>query len=108
MQVFYDFKKFGWEDASWIVHPEHFAVVCQITREGLWRVSYGEDASLSHEQLQERMPEKLRLLLPGDPTPDQFQVVRFNPYVLHQRCVEHMRVGRIMLAADAAHLCNPM
>ncbi len=97
-------KKLSWKDASWIIHPEHFAVICQITLEGLWRVSYGEDAGYSHEQLWERMPEKLRMLLPGDPTPDQFQVVRFSPYAMQQRCAELMRVGRIMLAADAAHL----
>ncbi|KAK3347418.1 hypothetical protein B0H65DRAFT_460412 [Neurospora tetraspora] len=31
----------------------------------------------------------------------------FSPYKVHQRCVERMRVGRLLLVADAAHLCNP-
>ena len=26
---------------------------------------------------------------------------------MHQRCAEKFRVGRVCLAADAAHLCNP-
>jgi 2-polyprenyl-6-methoxyphenol hydroxylase-like FAD-dependent oxidoreductase len=27
---------------------------------------------------------------------------------LHQRCADSFRVGRFLLAADAAHLCNPL
>ncbi|KAH8691679.1 FAD binding domain-containing protein [Talaromyces proteolyticus] len=106
--LIYDFKKFGWEDTSWIIHPEHFAVICQITQDGVWRVSYGEDPGLSREELQKRMPGKLQQILPGAPSPDKYHVLQFNPYVMHQRCAERMRVGRILLAADAAHLCNPM
>ena len=83
-------------------------MVAQITRDGTWRVSYGEQRGLSHEELQKRMPEKLRRILPGNPEPDQYKVERFSPYILHQRCVERMRIGRIVLAADAAHLNNPM
>ena len=26
---------------------------------------------------------------------------------MHQRCAPRLRVGRVLLAADAAHLCNP-
>ena len=79
-----------------------------MTQAGVWRVSYGEDPGLSPEQMRERMPEKLRQILPGAPTLDQYQVLQCNPYSMHQRCAERMRVGRILLAADAAHLCNPM
>jgi len=32
----------------------------------------------------------------------------FSPYKLHQRCSSKFRVGRIILAGDAAHACNPM
>ncbi|KAK5047411.1 hypothetical protein LTR84_006507 [Exophiala bonariae] len=106
--VRYDFAKHGWEDSNWIVDPEHWAVVAHIERNGTWRVSYGERPGLSHEDLQNGMADKLRRILPGSPRPDQYKVERFSPYVLHQRCVERMRVGRILLAADAAHLNNPM
>lgn len=30
-----------------------------------------------------------------------------NQFKIHNRCVKTMRVGRVLLAADAAHLCNP-
>ncbi|OQU98884.1 hypothetical protein CLAIMM_04596 [Cladophialophora immunda] len=104
----YDFSKFGWEDTSWIVDPEHWSVVALIDQQGTWRVSYGEKGSLSHDELYERMPAKLQRILPGNPTPDQYTIERFSPYNLHQRCAEKMRVGRILLAGDAAHLNNPM
>ncbi|KIX94869.1 uncharacterized protein Z520_09559 [Fonsecaea multimorphosa CBS 102226] len=104
----YDFSKYGWEDTSWIVDPEHWAVVALIDQQGTWRVSYGEKGSLSHDELYERMSAKLQRILPGNPTPDQYTIERFNPYNLHQRCAEKMRVGRILLAGDAAHLNNPM
>ena len=93
---------------SWIVDPVDWAVVGHIAQDGTWRVSYGEIVGLSNDELGQRMPEKLRKLLPGHPSPDQYEVKRFSPYTLHQRCAERMRVGRIMLAADAAHLNNPM
>ena len=79
-----------------------------IDRQGTWRVSYGEKSGLSDEELRERMPAKLQQILPGNPGPEEYKIERFSPYTLHQRCVEHMRVGRILLAGDAAHLNNPM
>lgn len=29
-------------------------------------------------------------------------------YKIHNRCADAFRVGRVLLAADAAHVCNPM
>ncbi|KAK7748651.1 hypothetical protein SLS53_000672 [Cytospora paraplurivora] len=63
--TYYDFEgKFGFHDANFIIHPEHFFMAAKMTADGLYRVTYGE-------------------------TPGLF------------------RVGRVLLAADAAHLCNP-
>jgi len=33
--------------------------------------------------------------------------MNISPYKIHQRCAEKFRVGRFLLVADAAHLCNP-
>ncbi|KAH1336432.1 hypothetical protein KXW91_004083 [Aspergillus fumigatus] len=105
--VYYDFHQFGYEDANFIIHPEHWYMASRITKDGLWRVSYGEKGGLTHEQLAERQPKKFQAMLPGHPTPDQYRLVNFSPYRVHQRLAEKMRVGRFLLAADAAHLCNP-
>ena len=80
----------------------------RITKDGLWRVAYGENAGFTQEELKERLPEKFRTILPGHPEPDQYQIKNLALFQMHQRCVDRMRVGRVLLAGDAAHLCNPM
>ncbi|KAH7036394.1 hypothetical protein B0J12DRAFT_713362 [Macrophomina phaseolina] len=107
--VYYDFTKWGYHDVQFFIHPEHFHMVarlCGPPRE-YWRVSYGERSGLTHEQLLERVPEKFAAMLPGNPQPGDYEVVGFSPYRVHQRLAPSMRVGRVLLAADAAHLCNP-
>ena len=73
----------------------------------MWRITYGELPNLTPSQLSERQPWKFQTMLPGNPTPDQYKITNFSPYRVHQRLAPKMRVGRIILAADAAHLCNP-
>ena len=109
-QVCFDYDKHGWSDANWIVHPEHWHLAAKINSNGLWRIAYGEEPGLPLDQpsLEARVKEKLQIILPGRPTPDQFRLDAVSPYGIHQRLAEHMRVGRVLLAADAAHLNNPM
>ena len=83
-------------------------MAARITNDGLWRVTYGETPGLSADELRARQPKKFEQMLPGHPTPDQYNMVNFSPYKVHQRLAEKMRVGRFLLAADAAHLCNPL
>ncbi|KAI0474169.1 FAD binding domain-containing protein [Xylariaceae sp. FL0804] len=105
--VYYDFSKFGWKDSSFILHPEHFFMAARITRDGLYRVTYGETPGLSWEEMQARQAWKFELMLPGSPKPGDYRMVSMSPYRMHQRCAPRFRVGRVLLAADAAHLCNP-
>ncbi|KAK4195599.1 putative monooxygenase [Triangularia verruculosa] len=106
--IYYDgFKDIDYDDSQFFVHPEHWHMVARIQPDGLYRVTYGEVGGLTYDQLKERHPAKFQAILPGNPTPDQYKLVNFSPYKVHQRCVDKMRVGRFLLAADAAHLCNP-
>ncbi|KAF2176415.1 FAD/NAD(P)-binding domain-containing protein [Zopfia rhizophila CBS 207.26] len=105
--VYYDFHKFGYEDSQFHIHPEHWYMAARITKDGMWRVSYGELNGLSREELIARQPMKYEAMLPGHPKPHEYRITNIGPYKIHQRCVEKMRVGRFLLAADAAHLCNP-
>ena len=109
----YDFDQFGWDDSNFIIHPVHWFMAARIRphsdpKKNVWRISYGELPGLSNEELMERQTMKFEQMLPGHPKPDQYQVLNKSPYRVHQRCCESMRVGRILLAADAAHLCNPV
>ena len=82
-------------------------MAARIGKDGLYRITYGEKPGLSYDQLKERQPMKFKAFLPGHPDPDQYKIVNFSPYKIHQRLAPSMRVGRFCLAADAAHLCNP-
>ncbi|KAL2435615.1 FAD-dependent monooxygenase terC [Exophiala dermatitidis] len=105
--TYYDFSRFGWHDSNFIIHPEHWYMAAKIGKDGLYRITYGELPGLTHEQLRERQPWKFEAMLPGHPKPDEYRIVNFSPYRIHQRLAPSMRVGRFCLAADAAHLCNP-
>ncbi|KAL1620810.1 hypothetical protein SLS56_009477 [Neofusicoccum ribis] len=105
--TYYDFDQFGWEDSNFIVHPEHYYMAARISRDGMWRVTYGELSGLTHEELLARQPMKFEKILPGHPKPHQYKIANISPYRIHQRMADKMRVGRFLLAADAAHLCNP-
>ncbi|KAK5704579.1 hypothetical protein LTR17_021775 [Elasticomyces elasticus] len=107
-----DLDRFGWEDTQFVIDREHWFMAARIgahedPKQNIWRISYGEKAGLSNEELMERQEMKFEQMLPGHPKPGGYQVLNKSPYRVHQRCVEKMRVGRLLLAADAAHLCNP-
>lgn len=70
---------------------------------GWWRVSYGEISGLTREELIARQPMKFEAMLPGNPKPGDYNLAAISPYRIHQRLVESLRVGRFLLAADAAH-----
>ncbi len=91
-----------------IIDPEHWFLAARIGKDGMYRVSYGEKPEYNREELIARQPLKYELLLPGHPKPGQYKVTNISPYKIHQRLAEKMRVGRFLLAADAAHLCNPL
>ena len=69
-------------------------------------MSYGEKTGLSNEDLRERLSMKYEAIFPG-PRPLQYDLKMFSPYRLHQKCASTFRVGRVLLAGDAAHICNP-
>ena len=104
--VYFDFDRYGWEDGNFLIDPEHWALIARIDDKGLWRVSYGELDGLNHDELMERLPWKFGKIFPG-PSPPDYKLEQFSPYRLNQRCASTFRKGRVLLAGDAAHLCNP-
>jgi 3-(3-hydroxy-phenyl)propionate hydroxylase/6-hydroxy-3-succinoylpyridine 3-monooxygenase len=104
----HDFESGGYWQSTMVVDDEWGAVIVKITREGLWRCTYMEDMALPEETYVERIPSAYRNLLPG-PKADGggYELVQSSPYKMHQRCAERFRVGRVVLAGDAAHVTNP-
>ncbi|KAJ5192172.1 hypothetical protein N7449_008314 [Penicillium cf. viridicatum] len=82
-------------------------MAAKITADGMWRVTYGDIPGLSNEDYKKRLPMRYQQILPGNPKIGEYEVTNIGPYKMHQRLAPKLRVGRILLAADAAHLCNP-
>jgi 2-polyprenyl-6-methoxyphenol hydroxylase-like FAD-dependent oxidoreductase len=101
----YPFLDHGFCNANMIVDPVNWAVVGRLGRENLWRLTYGEDASLDEATILDRLPERFAAILPDASIP--YRIDNFSPYRVHQRCAPEFRVGRVLLAGDAAHACNP-
>jgi 2-polyprenyl-6-methoxyphenol hydroxylase-like FAD-dependent oxidoreductase len=102
--VDYDFAARGFGPANMRIHPEHWAVIARLGKGSLWRVTFGEDATLDEDSLLARIPEHYKELLPDD---GPYRIDRAAPYRVHERCVPNYRVDRVLLAGDAAHVCNP-
>ena len=104
--VYYPFDEYGWYPGQFMCDPQHWALIGKINKEGLWRVSYGEINGLSENQIRDRLPMKFESMFPG-PRPLNYKLDQFSPYKLNQRCAKTFRDGPVLLAGDAAHLCNP-
>lgn len=96
----FPFDKYKIRGANFVVHPKHWAVIAQTGGpDSPWRVAYGEESGLSPEEVARRAPEHLKILLPG---PDPYNLIQCNQYSVHQRCASTFKVGKVLLAGDAA------
>ncbi len=73
----------------------------------LWRVLFPADASVSDEQLvaDEAVQARLQRLAPSRVP---YRVEHRTLYRVHQRVASQFRLGRVLLAGDAAHVNNPL
>ncbi len=99
----FDFEKYGW-GSGYLVDPIYGAVIYKIDTDGLWRFTFAEDNTKPVEAVEERIRAFAQAVLPGDKT---FDLVLHSEYNMHQRTAATYRVGRVLLAGDAAHVTNP-
>lgn len=102
--VYCDMASLGYQQANFICDPVSGGVIAQLDAEGLWRLTYSEDAWLTPETYRDRLPTRYRGFIPKGM---KYEIAMSSPYALHQRCSETLRKGRILLAGDAAHTTNP-
>jgi 3-(3-hydroxy-phenyl)propionate hydroxylase/6-hydroxy-3-succinoylpyridine 3-monooxygenase len=100
--VYCDFERHGYSRSTFVIDEKAGAVIVVLNREGLWRCTYMEDAALAEETFLERLPQVYATIVPGS-----YELERASPYRMHQRSAERYRVGRVILAGDAAHVTNP-
>ena len=103
--VRFDFGAQGYGTSNVVLDPDHWAIIPIIDQTQLWRCTYREDGHFTEEEARRAVPDRYALFAPGlaDCKPEAV-----SPYRVHDRCIESFRVGRILLAGDAAHLVNPI
>lgn len=99
-----DFRSLGFFDTNMVVDPVNWAVIARLSKGNLWRCTFGEDGALDEATMLERIPERYKAYMP-EGTP--YRIVQAAPYRCHERSAPSFRVGKVLLAGDAAHVCNP-
>lgn len=102
--VYYDFERHSFARATFVIDDRFGAVIAILNNRGLWRCTYMEDATLPEETFLERLPQAYDAIMPGH---GPYELERASPYRMHQRSAQRYRVGRVLLAGDAAHVTNP-
>jgi len=97
------FDKLSW--VNYVSDPEEWCVMLKVP--SLWRVLFPTAADESDEHMlsDEVIEARLQGLLP---CPAAYRIVHRTLYKVHQRVASRFRLGRVMLAGDAAHINNPL
>ena len=95
---------------SYFADPEEWINCFKVSANGppgLWRLVFPTNPEFSDEQLisDAAVQARLQNFFPSS-TP--YDVVHRNLYVTHQRVAGTFRLGRVVLAGDAAHVNNPI
>jgi 3-(3-hydroxy-phenyl)propionate hydroxylase len=108
IEVAHDFRRHGYADRNYISDPDEWSNLFHWKGPPeRWRVHFptreddDPDALTRPEALQARLQ---RFCATGRP----FDIVGTNLYVVHQRVADKFRVGRAILAGDAAHVNSPI
>ncbi|CAL9641581.1 6-hydroxy-3-succinoylpyridine 3-monooxygenase HspB [Streptomyces sp. enrichment culture] len=105
--VVYPFEEEGYDQTTFVVDETYGAIIVKIDNSsdaGLWRYTYSDPEAGTPERVEQRMGGFLDTLLPHA---DRRELRAHSPYKMHQRCAPAFRMGRVLLAGDAAHATNP-
>lgn len=102
--ILYDFEPHGYARTTMQVDDELGAIIVKIDDGRFWRVTFMESADLPLEYVEARIHAMFGRLLPGR---EGYELIAHSPYRMHQRAADSMRVGRVLLVGDAAHITNP-
>jgi 3-(3-hydroxy-phenyl)propionate hydroxylase len=107
----YDFEKNrGYCPRSYFADPGSWCNCFKVSADGppgLWRTVFPTDPSQPEADL--TSDEAVQALMQKFfPSSEPYEVVHRNLYVTHQRVAATFRMGRVLLAGDAAHVNNPI
>ncbi|HKG00910.1 MAG TPA: FAD-dependent monooxygenase [Xanthobacteraceae bacterium] len=108
IEVAYDFRQHGYTERNYISDPDEWSNLFHWKGPpDRWRVHFptapeDDPETITHPAaLQARLQRFL-------PTGRDFEIVATNLYTVHQRVATKFRVGRVLLAGDAAHVNSPI
>jgi 3-(3-hydroxy-phenyl)propionate hydroxylase len=108
IEVAYDFKRHGYTERNYISDPVEYSNLFHWKGPpDRWRVHFptviDDDAAMltRPEALQARLKKFLGI-------DRDFEICGCNLYTVHQRVAQKFRVGRALLAGDAAHVNSPI
>jgi 3-(3-hydroxy-phenyl)propionate hydroxylase len=95
----------GLASINYVFDPEAWFVV--LRTQDRWRILFpvAPDEPEAVASSPERARQRLREVADGA---DELRIEHLTLYNVHQRVAERLRVGRIVLAGDAAHVNNPL
>ena len=108
IEVAYDFRRHGYAERNYISDPKEWSNLFHWKGPpDRWRVHFPLDQGEDQEQAcrPEALQARLQALLPIG---RDFDILGTNVYVVHQRVAEKFRIGRAILAGDAAHVNSPI
>jgi 3-(3-hydroxy-phenyl)propionate hydroxylase len=108
IEVAYDFRRHGYAERNYISDPTEWSNLFHWKGPpDRWRVHFPTDPKADEEALTRPVALQARLQR-FLPTGKPFDIVGSNLYVVHQRVADKFRVGRAILAGDAAHVNSPI
>jgi 3-(3-hydroxy-phenyl)propionate hydroxylase len=108
IEVAYEFRRHGYAERNYISDPVEWSNLFHWKGPpDRWRVHFPVAPTEDEETVcrPEALQSRLQRLLP---TGRDFDIVATNLYTVHQRVAKKFRVGRAILAGDAAHVNSPI
>jgi 3-(3-hydroxy-phenyl)propionate hydroxylase len=106
----YNFEPHGYAITNYIADPQEWCALFKVPGvddKGMWRVVFAADAAAPPELIFEESAVQNRIQR-FQKKDGPYDVAHRNLYDVHQRVAGNYRVGRLMIAGDAAHINNPL
>jgi 3-(3-hydroxy-phenyl)propionate hydroxylase len=105
-----DLGEYGFPYMAYVSDPLEWAAVFRMPHEGppgIFRLAFPVAADMSEEDAlsEDGVERRMQGLLPRR---ERWRILYKSIYRVHQRVADAFRIGRVLLAGDAAHLNNPL